>query len=192
MDDLASWIASAATIIAAVMTASNLGPRITGYGFCVFAAGSVAWCANAYWTGQDSLLLTNAILLLVNIAGVWRWLGQEASYEQGRSRAARRSRKLPDPSLFSASGAIGSAILDREGVPIGRVIDLMMRCDDLSLGYVVAGQGGVAGIGEELYGLEPSMLRFGANEVRCSLTREALVRCPRLTPGDWPARLPRA
>ena len=48
----ASWVATVATIIAALMTASNLGPRITGYGFIVFTVGSIAWLALGIVTGQ--------------------------------------------------------------------------------------------------------------------------------------------
>ena len=43
MADIISWVATIATIVAASMTAANLGSRITGYGFCVFLAGSIAW-----------------------------------------------------------------------------------------------------------------------------------------------------
>ena len=45
MEDIIAWVATVATIIAALMTASNLGPRITGYGFVVFTVGSLAWLA---------------------------------------------------------------------------------------------------------------------------------------------------
>ena len=40
MDNLAIWVAPIATTLAALMTASNLGSRITGYGFIVFTIGS--------------------------------------------------------------------------------------------------------------------------------------------------------
>ena len=40
---IAGWVAPVATTIAALMTASNLGSRITGYGFIVFTIGSIAW-----------------------------------------------------------------------------------------------------------------------------------------------------
>ncbi|MEK7456583.1 MAG: hypothetical protein AABZ76_16905 [Pseudomonadota bacterium] len=43
MEDLAGWIAPAATMIAAMMTAANLGARVTGWGFGVFTLGSIAW-----------------------------------------------------------------------------------------------------------------------------------------------------
>ena len=45
MADTVSWIATVATVIAASMTAANLGSRVTGYGFCVFLVGSLAWLA---------------------------------------------------------------------------------------------------------------------------------------------------
>ena len=45
MADNISWIATIATVVAASMTASNLGSRITGYGFAVFLIGSLSWLA---------------------------------------------------------------------------------------------------------------------------------------------------
>ena len=41
MAETISWIATIATVIAAFMTAANLGTRITGSGFCVFLVGSL-------------------------------------------------------------------------------------------------------------------------------------------------------
>ena len=43
MEEILNWIAPAATILAALMTASNLGARITGVGFIVFTVGSLCW-----------------------------------------------------------------------------------------------------------------------------------------------------
>ncbi len=75
MEDIASWVAPGATMIAAMMTAANLGPRVTGWGFVVFAFGSVCWSLVAAVTGQTGLLMTNIFLTGVNISGAWRWLG---------------------------------------------------------------------------------------------------------------------
>ena len=36
---LPEWLAAGATIAGALMTASNLGTRVTGWGFALFAAG---------------------------------------------------------------------------------------------------------------------------------------------------------
>ena len=60
-------LAPAATMIAAVMTASNLGARVTGWGFVVFTVGSIAWCLVALTSGQANLLWTNGFLILVNV-----------------------------------------------------------------------------------------------------------------------------
>ena len=42
------WLAAGATMIAALMTAANLGARITGWGFAMFALGSGAWYVILY------------------------------------------------------------------------------------------------------------------------------------------------
>lgn len=43
MEEAAGWIASAATMIAAMMTAANLRSRVTGWGFVIFLVGAIAW-----------------------------------------------------------------------------------------------------------------------------------------------------
>lgn len=63
MDNYLSWFATTATIIAATLTASNLGARITGYGFVIFTVGSVAWLSFAAVTDQPALVWTNGVLL---------------------------------------------------------------------------------------------------------------------------------
>jgi hypothetical protein len=83
MIDLIQWLATAATIFAALVTASNLGARITGYGFGIFLVGSLAWVATAMLTGQTALLWTNAVLTVLNLFGMWRWLGRQAQVERG-------------------------------------------------------------------------------------------------------------
>ena len=56
MGDSISWVATIATIIAASMTAANLGSRITGYGFAIFLVGSLAWLATGLITDQPALV----------------------------------------------------------------------------------------------------------------------------------------
>ena len=51
---IAGWIAPAATTIAAIMTAANLGSRVTGWGFAVFSVGALAWIAVGASTGQQN------------------------------------------------------------------------------------------------------------------------------------------
>lgn len=72
MGDIAGWVAPVATMIAAIMTAANLGARVTGWGFVVFVIGSVSWSIVGISSGQNNLLWTNGFLTLVNVIGVWR------------------------------------------------------------------------------------------------------------------------
>ena len=91
MENIAIWVAPIATTIAALMTASNLGTRVTGWGFVVFTAGSLAWLTLGIATGQANLLWQNVVLTLLNLFGIWRWLGRQARIEDGAKSAAAAS-----------------------------------------------------------------------------------------------------
>lgn len=91
MEEIANWVAPIATTIAAVMVAANLGARLTGFGFIVFCVGSIGWMIVGFGTGQMNLVWQNALLLVVNLVGVWRWLGLRAGYEKGAAVATRAS-----------------------------------------------------------------------------------------------------
>ena len=125
IEDIAGWIAPVATTIAAMMTAANLGTRIMGWGFVVFLIGSLAWSAVGISTGQTNLLWTNGFLTLINIVGIWRWLGRHAAYDDGSEAAARRSAALCVPTLFAFNALIGSKIVDGAGEAVGTVINVM-------------------------------------------------------------------
>src|SRR6476469_5540258 len=103
MDQTASWVATATTIFAACLTASNLGSRITGYGFIVFTIGSIAWFTTGLLTGQPALMWTNVVMTLLNLFGVYRWLGRQAKLEEGANKAAEASADAPGDNLFPAS-----------------------------------------------------------------------------------------
>lgn len=72
--ELLRMFASVTTVIGAILVAINVSPKATIAGFVVFIAASLAWMADGWFDNKASLLIQNAILLLVNIAGVWRWL----------------------------------------------------------------------------------------------------------------------
>lgn len=72
------WAAAAVTLLGAGLTASDLGRRVTGWGFAALAAGSACWLAAAQLEQETQLGLTNIVLLAVNIVGVWRWLVRKA------------------------------------------------------------------------------------------------------------------
>jgi hypothetical protein len=56
------------------MVAANMNARITVAGFAIFIVASIAWMADGRFEGKSSLVIQNAILLLINILGVWRRL----------------------------------------------------------------------------------------------------------------------
>ena len=91
MEAAANWVAPIATTIAAIMVAANLGSRLTGYGFIVFSIGSIGWMAVGWFNDQMNLVWQNAVLLGVNVIGIWRWLGLRARYERGAQVAAEQS-----------------------------------------------------------------------------------------------------
>lgn len=182
MFEWAGWIAPAATMIAAVMTAANLGTRVTGWGFAVFAIGAIAWMIVAAATGQRNLLLSNAFLLLVDIVGVWRWLGRQARYEAGADAAVDRSREP----LFALTRLEGMAVNDADGATIGHVVEAMARCTSGAPVYLVVREGGLGGVGERLHALDWSEVALGDGGIETRLTGTALSARSVLEPGRWP------
>jgi hypothetical protein len=185
--DAAGWVAPAATMLAAMMTAANLGPRVTGWGFVVFLAGSLAWCVVGATTHQPNLLWSNGFLACVNVIGIWRWLGRQARYEKAGKAAVQQSARAPVATLASLQSLAGAKLLDPAGAPVGEVVEGMMRCDDAGLAYLVVSEGGVGGVGERLHALAPEDLVFTETGVTSRLTAEALARRPVLAEGQWPA-----
>lgn len=189
MEASAAWLAPAATMIAAMMTASNLGPRLTGWGFVVFTVGSLSWVAVAIRTTQPNLLLTNGFLTLVNLIGVWRWLGRQARYASGGEAAAAQSVASTSPTLASISGLPGAKLTGRNDAPLGVVVDAMMQCAGARLAYIVVSEGGLGGVGERLHALPVSKVRITQDGVACDFAPEDLKACEILDPEAWPHRL---
>lgn len=184
MADTISWIATIATVIAASMTAANLGSKITGYGFCVFLVGSLAWLATGLLTGQPALTWTNAVLTLLNIFGIWRWLGREAKVEEGARAATEASERSPGETLFPVS-LLTRAPVYRGGSEIGHCTDAMAGCGSGRLSYVVVSQGGIGGVGETLRRLPWTAAKVEGEQVITSTSPEQLEELPR---DQWPAR----
>jgi hypothetical protein len=187
---IAGWIAPAATMIAAMMTAANLGARVTGWGFVVFVAGSVCWSIVGMTSGQTNLLLTNGFLTLVNVFGVWRWLGRQARYDEGSERAAQHSKRADHvPTLFAAGSIAGSKVLGPDHEEVGTIVDAMMTCDKTQIAYIVVSQGGVGGVGETLHAVDPANFSFTPDGVKSRLSKSALAARPALVPDQWPRSL---
>ncbi|MCS3931992.1 hypothetical protein M2175_007023 [Bradyrhizobium elkanii] len=63
-------------------------PRV----FALFIAASIAWIADGIFEPKNWLIIQNAVLLVINLLGVWRWLpraGKEAAAPRPADRAAR-------------------------------------------------------------------------------------------------------
>ena len=188
MADIIPWIATAATIVAAFMTAANLGSRITGFGFAVFLIGSVAWLANGLLTGQPALAWTNAVLTLLNIFGVWRWLGRQARVEEGAHTAVEASKGAPEETLFPASLLTSARVLAADGRELGHCVDAMAGCQSGRLKYVVVSTGGVAGLGERLRRVEWSGASIEEDALCTTLSRQAIEGLHELPRAQSPAR----
>jgi hypothetical protein len=67
------WAATACGIAAAVMVSSNTAA--TKWGFVVFTAASILWIVAGLNDRLASLATLNAVLLVVNLVGIWRWFG---------------------------------------------------------------------------------------------------------------------
>jgi hypothetical protein len=187
MLEIAQWVAPIATMIAAMMTAANIGTRVTGWGFVIFSIGAVAWVIVGITSGQRNLLISNGFLLVVNLVGIWRWLGRQARYDEGAKAAFDASRaNAVRPTLFAISKVAGRPVLDTKGATIGHAVDAMAGCGDSAIGYIVVSQGGVGGVGEELHALGWQEAQIGENAITAQIDGDALGRRPVLDPKCWP------
>ena len=188
MEDIASWVAPIATTIAALMTASNLGNRITGIGFIVFTVGSLAWLMLGIATGQDNLLWQNIVLTLLNLFGVWRWLGRETKIEEGGKTAQARSVDTPGETLFPVSLLTRAPLVGAGGDKLGALVDAMAGCRSGRIAYLVATSGGIGGVGEQFHRLEWDDVRIKGDEVCADLDSDTFAAKPELGKDDWPGQ----
>lgn len=184
MEQAAEWIAPVATTIAAIMVALNGGARLTGYGFIVFAIGSVAWAGYGWITEQNNLLVQNLILLAINVLGIWRWLGRAARYEEG-AEAASEEASTP---LVAASALAGMGAVDKQGKDIGQVVDAMISCASGRVTYATVSVGGIGGVGEKLFAVPWADLRISAETVEVNSIASRLERAEGVEPDHWPAK----
>lgn len=177
-------------MIAAMMTAANLGARVTGWGFVVFTVGSLCWATVGASSGQTNLLATNVFLTVVNVVGIWRWLGRQRAYEDGGKSAQRASRRSAVPSLFTATGIAGMKVDDPAGNAIGKAVEALIECRSGMISYVVVATGTVGGLDETLRAVPCDALAFAGDRLVLELPAEAFAALPPLEAGDWPAAAP--
>ena len=188
MEQIASYVAPVATTIAALIVASNLGARITGFGFIVFTAGSLAWTALGVATGQANLLWQNVVLTALNLFGIWRWLGWQARVEEGAASAAEDSREEAGETLFPVSILTKAEVTSSDGQSIGHCVDAMAGCTSGRLRYLAVGEGGVAGVGETLRRLPWNVCSVEGDRVMAKIRQSEFRSLSPLEPEHWPAR----
>ena len=187
MTDTVSWIATAATILAACLTASNLGARITGYGFVVFTIGSIAWLTFGALSGQQALLWTNIVMTFLNLFGVWRWLGRQARVEEGAHAASAASEEDRGETLFPASLLTSARVRCGED-DVGTCVDAMAGCGSGRVAYVVVSEGGLAGVGETLRRVPWSHASIDGDALVLTLDRRRFSALETVSRDEWPAR----
>ncbi len=186
--DIANWVAPAATMVAAMMTAANLGSRITGWGFVVFLLGSVAWMIVGIANGERGLLITNALLAVVNVIGAWRWLGRLAVHDEGARAAMEASRDVRAPTLFHPGHIAGSPVKDDAGEIVGHVVDVMAECETGLIGYVVVGEGSALALQERLHAVPWKAISVEGEEISLRMNKVELEAMEAISPDAWPVR----
>jgi hypothetical protein len=177
-------------MIAAMMTAANLGARVTGWGFVVFTVGSLCWTAIGFSSGQTNLLASNGFLTLVNLIGIWRWLGRQRAYQDGGKSAEAKSRASSAPTLFTATGVTGMAVEDERGAPIGKAVEALIECNSGCISYVVVSTSKAVGLDEDLRPVPREAIRFGCERLVLTIDRRAYDAIVPLPPGEWPDASP--
>lgn len=74
MNGSLEWIAAVGTMIAAGLIAADLGRKATGWGFVLFCVVAVTWIVSGLTSDAVPIAAMNAILLLINLWGVWQYL----------------------------------------------------------------------------------------------------------------------
>jgi uncharacterized membrane protein YphA (DoxX/SURF4 family) len=73
--ELIEWYATISGVVAALMLASDLGRKVTGFGFVLFCTMNIAWIIHARGQPEGGgLMWQNGILFAVNLLGVYQYL----------------------------------------------------------------------------------------------------------------------
>lgn len=151
------------------MTAANLGARVTGWGFVIFTIGATAWIVVGVATYQTQLLYSNIFLGIVDVFGIWRWLGRRAKIDDASHAEEQRSRDHPQDNLFSVMKLDGLPVRTQDGEIVAHATDALIEYSTGTIDYLVVRTGGVGGIGETLRRLPWSDAAMHEGEVRTTL-----------------------
>ena len=138
-------------------------------------------------THQPALLWTNAVLAVLDLFGVWRWLGRQSRVEEGARAASQASETTPGEALFPIS-LLSRAEVRSADTQLGHCIDAMAGCRSGRLSYIVVSQGGVAGVGETLRRLPWSNAQVEGETLSTTLSLDDFDRLEELQRDQWPGR----
>ena len=189
MESVAEWLAPAATMLAAVMTAANLGARVTGWGFVVFTIGSAGWIIVGLSSGQTNLVVTNGVLAVINGVGIWRWLGRQARYEAVAEAAEAAGHAPHTTSVVPASGLAGRTIAGADGQNLAEAVEAIIDCETATDHHLVVRFGGVGGIGEQIVAIPRADFTLAADAISTRLDAPAIAALPRLDASERPRLL---
>ena len=187
MADTISSVATIATILGALMTASNLGSRVTGLGFAVFTVAALCWIRIGVLSDEPALIWTNLALTVLDLFGVWRWLGRQARMEEGARTASEASQQTPGEALFPVS-LLSRAPVRCGATELGHCTEAMAGSRSGKLDYLIVSEGGLAGIGERLRRLPWADAHIDGTEVAVHLSPERFGRLEELQRDEWPGR----
>jgi hypothetical protein len=187
MADTISWVATIATVLAASMTAANLGSRVTGLGFAVFTLGALCWIRVGILNHEPALVWTNLVLTGLDLFGVWRWLGRQARMEEGARTASKASEHTPGETLFPVS-LLSRAPVCCGATEVGHCVEAMAGCRSGKLDYLVVSEGGVAGVGERLRRLRWLDAHVEDDKVALHLMPGQFDQLEELQADEWPGR----
>ncbi|HEX9932257.1 MAG TPA: PRC-barrel domain containing protein [Allosphingosinicella sp.] len=188
MGEIAGWIAPIMTMLAACVTAANLGARVTGWGFVIFTFGSVAWTAYGHATDQPNLLWQNLALTAVNLFGIWRWLIRRARFDDWARAAAEKSERRDGPTLFPVSTLVSASVAGPDGKVLGSTVDAMATCDEGKVSYLVVSAGQAGALGAALHILPWKAVRAAPGGIQTDLDENAFARLELADASRWPAR----
>lgn len=91
---------------------------------------------------------------------------------------------------FRASKLMGMSVRNAEGEKLGTIEDLVMHLENGKVAYAALGVGGVLGIGEKLFAIPYSQLKFnhGKDEMFfvLNMSKEKLKTAPGFDKSNWP------
>lgn len=92
--------------------------------------------------------------------------------------------------MFNAkrtSDFIGKTVLNKEGIQLGSVADLVFNADG-QVSYIILSRGGLFGIGARMTPIPVNMTEMSlkGNALVCDISKKRLDMAPHFTKGEWP------